>query len=327
VRTLLRTFAPVVLVLAVACGDDDTATTASTTTTDAPTTTESVETSTTEAADEVDEEEAPYQVTVEDPGQEPRRELRLAVDAGDTDQVTLRQETALEVDAGGQVQSAPAPVNEFDVTYTVEEVDGDRFTATGVYDDVRVLEAPGVDPAVLEELRSLMEGFRDARARTTFTSRGGIVEAELDGLDLPGAAGAFAEQLAGSFTDSAESMSLPFPDEAIGQGARWRVDTETEIAGMPVEITTVVSLAELGDDRAAGTIEQTLRFVPGDVQVMGVAAEVISGELTGGGPIEWDLAGGIVPRSDITISGTAVMEANGVRIEQRQQQRITYVAR
>ncbi|HSP05379.1 MAG TPA: hypothetical protein VLR27_17875 [Acidimicrobiales bacterium] len=325
-RTLLRTFAPLLLVLAVACGDDDDTTAASTTTAVPSTTTESTST-TTEAADPVDEDAAPYRVTVEDPGQEPRRELRLVVDAGDTDQVTLRQETSLEVDAGGQVQSAPSPVNEFDVSYTIDEVDGDRFTATGVYDDVRVLDAPGVDPAVADELRSLMEGFRDARARTTFTSRGGIVEAELEGLELPGAAGAFAEQLAGSFTDSAESMSLPFPDEAIGQGARWRVDTETEIAGMPVEITTVVSLAELGEDRAAGTIEQTLRFVPGNVQVMGVAAEVISGELTGGGPIEWDLADGIVPRSDITIAGTAVMEANGVRIEQRQQQRITYLAR
>lgn len=329
VRTLLRAAAPLLLLLATACGDDDAETTSDTTTTtaEATTTTEAPDATTTTTAADDGATEAPYEITVEDPGQEPRRELRLAVEPGDTDQVTLRQEMSLELDAGGQVQTAPSPVNEFDVTYTVDEVDGDRFTATGTYDDVRVLDTPGVDPAAADELRELMAGFLDARARTTFTSRGGIVEAELEGLQLPGAAGAFADQLASTFTDSAESLSLPFPDEAVGSGARWRVDTATTIAGMPVEITTVVQLAELGEDRAIGTMEQTMRFVPGDVEILGVDATVISGELAGGGPIEWDLADGIVPRSDITIAGTAVLEANGVRIEQRQQQRITYTAR
>jgi hypothetical protein len=322
-RALL--LAAALVVGGVACGDDDDDTaTATTTTAEETTTSTTAEPTTTEAPQQ---QEAPYVVTVEDPGEEPRVQLRLDVDPGDTDQVTLRQEMTIEIEAGGQAQSAPSPVNEFDVTYTIDEVDGDRFTATGVYDDVRVLDTPGVDPAVADEVRSMMEGFRSARALTTFTSQGGIVEARLDGLEIPGAAGAFAEQMAGSFTDSAESMSLPFPDEAVGPGARWRVDTETEIAGMPVEITTVVQLAELGEDRAAGTMDQTLRFVPGDVQIMGVAATVISGELSGGGPIEWDLVGGVVPRSDVTIAGTAVMEANGTRIEQRQQQRITYTAR
>ena len=225
------------------------------------------------------------------------------------------------------MQAAPSPINEFDLTYTVEAVGDDQFTAAGTYDDVRVLDTPGVDPAVVDEVRSLVQAFLDAEARTTFTTRGGVLEAELDGLELSGPAGAFAEQMADGFLDSAQSLSLPFPAEAIGPGARWRVDTATEVAGLPVEITTVVQLAELTEERAAGTMEQTMRFVPGDVQVMGVPATVISGELSGGGPIEWDLVGGIVPRSDVTISGTAVMEVNGVRIEQRQQQRVTSTAR
>jgi hypothetical protein len=133
--------------------------------------------------------------------------------------------------------------------------------------------------------------------------------------------------MASSLTESVESLSMPFPDEPVGAGARWRIDTETEVAGLPVSITTVIQLDELTDDRAAGTVEQTMRFIPGDVEVMGVAATVVSGELAGGGPIEWDLAGGLVPRSDMTIAGTSVMEANGMRIEQLQEQRITFRSR
>lgn len=324
-RTTRRTLALTALALAaVACGDSDEATTTASTTTEATTSTTEAEatTSTTEAAD------APaYTVTLEDPGQEPRRELRLQVAAGDTDEVTQRQEITIEIESGGQVQSAPSPPTEIDLSYVIDDVTDDRITAVGSYDDVRVLEGPDADPALVAQLRQVLDGFRGATARTTYTPQGAVLEASLEGLELGGAAGSVVEQLAASFTDAVEALSMPFPDEAVGAGARWRIDTATEIAGLPVEITTVVQLAELADDRAAGTVEQTVRFVPGDVEVLGVPATVVSGELTGGGPIEWDLAGGIVPRSDVTTSGATVIEANGVEIQQRQQQRITFTAR
>src|SRR5690606_24085796 len=110
-RTLLA--AALLVVSAVACGDDDdsagsTTTTTAGETTTADTTTTTEPTTTTEAAST----STPYEITVEDPGQEPRRPLRLAVGAGDTDQVTLRQEMAIEAAAGGQVQSVPSPINE-----------------------------------------------------------------------------------------------------------------------------------------------------------------------------------------------------------------------
>lgn len=323
-RATARALAVAALVLATAaCGDGDDATTTTSSTTTAERTTSTAEaTTTTQPATE-----PAYSVTLEDPGQEPRRELRLQVEPGDTDRVTQRQEITIEIEAGGQVQSAPSPPTEIDLTYTIEEVDGDRISAVGTYDDVRVLDGPGADAALVDQLRQMLEGFRDATARTTYTPQGAVLEARLDGLELGGAGGSAVEQLAASFTDAAEALSMPFPDEAVGAGARWRIDTETEIAGLPVAITTVVQLTELADDRAAGTVDQTVRFVPGDVDVLGMPATVISGELTGGGPIEWDLAGGVVPRSDITTSGATVIEANGVEIRQRQQQRITFTAR
>jgi len=323
-RATARALAIAAIVLgAAACGDSDDAatTTSSTATTEDPTST-SEATTTTEAATQ-----PAYQVTLEDPGREPRRELRLQAEAGDTDRVTQRQEITIEIEAGGQVQSAPSPPTEIDLTYTIEEVDGDRISAVGTYDDVRVLQGPEDDPALVGQLRQMLEGFREATARTTYTPQGAVLEASLDGLELGGAAGPVVEQLAGSFTDAVEALSTPFPDEAVGPGARWRIDSETEIAGLPVAITTVVQLTELSDDRAAGTLDQTVRFVPGDVEVLGMPATVVSGELTGGGPIEWDLAGGIVPRSDITTAGATVIEANGVEIRQRQQQRISFTAR
>ena len=288
----------------------------------------SVTTATSETAPSgPDDGASPYTVTVEDPGREPRQQLRIHVTPGDADRLTQRQETTIEVRAGDQVQSAPSPVTELDITHTVVEVDGDRITAEGTYDDVRVLDAPGTDPGTVAQVRELLAGFLDATAHTTYTASGGIIDARIDGLELEGPGAAFVDQLAASITDSAESLSVPFPDEPVGAGARWRVDADVVLAGLPVEVTTTVTLTELTDDRATGTIEQRMRFLPGPVDMFGTAAEVLSGELSGGGSIVWDLAGGLIPRSDVSIAGTTVLEVNGMRIEQRQDQRISIVAR
>lgn len=313
--------------LIAACGGDDDADVAASTTTTAETaSTTEASTTTTEPADE-DAATSGYTVTVEDPGAEPRRPLQLQAEVGAVDRVTQRQEITIEVRAAGQVQSAPSPITEMDIDYTVDEVSGDAITVVGTYEDVRVLETPGTAPATNAQVAELLEGFRAATARTTYTTSGAVRSAEIDGLDLAGSAGPMAEQLAGSLVESVESLSMPFPDEAVGAGARWRVETETDIAGLPVEITTIIVLDELTDDRAAGTIEQELRFIPGDVEVFGNPATVVSGELTGGGPIEWNLAGGVVPRSDLTTSGTTVLEIQGTQVEQSQTQRITITSR
>lgn len=321
-RTLLGLTLTAALVTACG-GDDDVAATPSTS--EATTTSAPEPTTTTEAPAAAGP--SGYTVTVEDPGAEPRRQLRLQAEVGAVDAVTQRQEMAIEVRAGGQVQSAPTSVTEMDVSYEIEDVTDERITAVGTYDDVRVLDEPGTDPATNAQVRELLEAFRGATATTSYAPNGVVLSAEIDGLDLPGTAGPMVEQLASSLTDSVESLSVPFPDEAVGAGARWRVDTRTEIVGLPVEITTVVMLDELTGDAPSGTVEQTLRFVPGDVEVFGSPATVVEGELRGGGTIAWDLAGGVVPRSDLTTEGTTVLDVGGTRIEQSQRQRIAIAAR
>jgi len=311
---------------ATACSDDD-ATTAATTTSSTTTTTTTTADDSTTSTTSAPAEGPSYELVLEDPGQEPRQELRLDVTAGASDAVTQRQETHIEVRSGQDVQSSPSPVTELDLTYTVDELTDRGISASATYDDVRVVDAPGTDPAVVEQVRQVLDAFRSATAHTVHSRRGAILEARIVGLQVSGPAGAVVEQLATSLTDAVESLSVPFPEEAVGAGARWRVETETEIAGLPVAATSVVQLDQVTDDRAVGTLQQTMRFVPGDVEVLGVPATVVRGDLTGGGPIEWRRRGGLVPRSDLTTAGTTVLRVRGVELEQRQQQRITITSR
>jgi len=314
------------LLVAAACGDDDAASTTTTTATTEAATETDADRSTTTTSEPAST--APVRVVVEDRGQEPRRALRLGVGEGDEDPVTQRQELSLRVDVGGEVQDSPSPVTEIDLTWRVGGADDERLEVQGTYDAVRILETPGVDPATMEATRQSLQGFEGATVQASYTRHGAALAASFDELELPeGPAGEVAGQLLSGLTDTIESLSVPFPDEAVGVGARWRVDAEVVVAGLPMEVTTTVRLDELTADRATGTLDQVVRYVPGDVEAFGAPATVIGGEVTGSGPIVWDLAGGLLPRSDVRASGWVAFEVQGVRVEQQQTQRITVSAR
>src|SRR3546814_21049484 len=89
------------------------------------------------------------------------------------------------------------------------------------------------------------------------------------------------------------------------------------MAGLPFGIVTGVALTEVSDTEVSGTIDQTLTIVPGPVEVQGVAAEVVEGEMAGGGTIRWplDRPG---PLTTQQLDGTVVMrfeDPSGARIE------------
>src|SRR3546814_16809426 len=78
------------------------------------------------------------------------------------------------------------------------------------------------------------------------------------------------------------------------------------MAGLPFEIVTEVALTEVSDTEVSGTIDQTLTIVPGPVEVQGVAAEVVEGEMAGGGNISWPLDRPVALTTQ-TLDGTEVM--------------------
>ena len=276
-------------------------------------------------------DEAGFTVTVEDIGSEPRQVLRIASEVGATKTVTQIQDIGMDIEAAGQSQSMQNPTTEIDITYTVVGGDGDRIEVEGTYDEVRVLETDGADAATVATTRETMTAFEGASFLGTYTDRGSVIGIEFDGLDLGGVGGepfgAMLDQLIDSLSESAESLSVPFPVEAVGVGARWTVESAAELGGLPFEQTSTVEITELDGDRVVGTIDQVLRFVEGEADVFGVTVDVLGGEFTGGGSIEWDLGASVLPYLDSTMVGTAILEAQGNRITQDQRTHIVTAPR
>lgn len=305
--------------LVAACGDDDAATDVTTTTTAATTTTETVEsTTTTEAAAPTP---AAAQVTLLDPGAEPRQELRYRATDGTTDAVTQRNQLTLVQEFGGQRQEVQVPASSVDVDYVVEEVVDGGFTTVGTYGATRV---EGDDAAAAETAR-LLEQITGAQLVTEMTDRGAITATRIEGVEDTG--NPVFDQLLGSLVDSASSLAFPFPEEAVGIGARWLVETEVEVSGLPISARYEVTLTELEGDRVVADIAAGLEFVPGPVVVQGTPAEVESGQLDGTGTVTWDLAAGLVPRTTMDMAGTVTLEVGGIRVVQEQMQRSEVLSR
>ena len=306
----------VVLLLLASCGGgDDDGQASSSTAEEATTTTEAPEGDLEGAPEVVLPADAPV-VEVIDPGAEPRRELRFEPSVGDKQQLTMRQEQTQTVEVGGVVQSF-STITEMDIAYFIEDVAGGVIETRVVYEDTRIVEA---DAAVRGTLEDVMEAFVGTEGRSTFDTRGYLLDAELPDLDLGGIPG--AEQFLTGLEDQLTALAAPFPDEPVGEGARWTVTTSAEFGGILVaDSTFTIELTTADDEEVAAAIDIAMTF-----SSAGGVLEVESSDLTGEGTLLWPVDG-VTALFDQTIEGTVVFTSQGQRVTQTQLQRVVMTPR
>ncbi|MDP1819275.1 MAG: hypothetical protein Q8K58_05200 [Acidimicrobiales bacterium] len=313
-----------VLCLVAACSEADDSPladdTRSSSTTEAPTAT----------TDEKAGDDAPPgdAATVEllDPGSEPRRPLRLAPAEGCSVGRTLRQSGEIVVDAGeaaGTSQQSTRSVTEQDLTYRCAEVSDERIELELGYGGGRVIEADPSSQSVLEDVLGAFEG---ATGSVAFDDHGQILGSTPPDIDLPGALQAVGEQLTEGLEAQAAALAVPFPEEAVGHGARWRVTSNGVLGGLTFNQTTTFTITSIEGDIVTADNEITMELPPGPVElpdsVGSSTAEVIEGRLTGTGTTTWNLAE-VVPYGVQVLEGDIVtaIEAGGEALTLRQHQR------
>lgn len=304
-RILAATVA--LLVLVAGCGDDATQTAASTTTTAAE--------STTTSADEPAEEPTGANVELLDAGSEPRRELRFAVEEGVTQDLVMTQVQEQSVDVAGESQSFAA-ATEQTMRIVVDSVTDDEMATSVTFGGGRVLDDPPVDPATRAAVEQAIAIFDGLTGTTVTDLRGRVLEADLPApTDVPAELGSVVEPLLEAFDSQASQLSMPFPEEPVGVGARWRATTDFEVSGMAFDVVTEVTLTEVGDGSAAADMTQRLTVVPGAVEAQGSSFEVVEGAMEGTGTLRWDLYLPL-PVSEQEMSGTIVLAFGGTELRQ-----------
>jgi hypothetical protein len=160
----------------------------------------------------------PATVTMASAGAAPRVALRYAPAAGAKQHFDMTMNVSMGMEVGGSsVPAMSMPTVRMGADCVVTEVtpSGDvsfatAFTGTSV--------DPGADPALTAQLQAASEALASIKGSATISNRGLIRTSSIDTSKV--ANGQLAQML-GSTTELVKNLSIPFPEEPVGVGARW----------------------------------------------------------------------------------------------------------
>ncbi len=170
------------------------------------------------------------EVLVLDYGDEPRFDLKFAVQKGTTQrlQMTTSMSQVQSID-GIEIPQAAIPETLAEMTIEVVEVKDDgSFTYEMKVDDIRALPNDELPPFQLEFINAQMAPVSKMRVSMTVTSKGRLIDSTVElPDDLPPTSIALMEQMAKSF----DQLVFPFPDKPVGVGAQWSTKGVIQIFG------------------------------------------------------------------------------------------------
>ena len=166
---------------------------------------------------------------------------------------------------------------------------------------------PGVQPGVLETMQKSLDGLKSLKGSAIIDTRGHTREVVIDTSGL----NAESKQLMQGMQQGLDQLAVPFPAEAVGKGAKWKVPQIITQNGMSINQVTTFELVALKGKRGKLRVELVQSAKPQTLQLPGTTgtAELLSHKATGSGTIEFDLDS-MTPTSSVTMTGDYTMSVS-----------------
>jgi hypothetical protein len=195
-------------------------------------------------------------VTLLSKGASPRSPLRLAITAGAATSASMEFSQSIEQSVDGTPTNAvDLPPTQILVHVTAGSVsaDGDAQISSS-YSDIKVVDDGSLEPAELERLESAYAPLESVTGTGRLTARNQVFDSTLAGTEGfdPAVATAMSQ-----VSDQVASISVPFPAEAVGIGARWRGVSSARIGGINVRQSYEYTLRKRDPNRVGLDVEFT----------------------------------------------------------------------
>ncbi|HEX2274699.1 MAG TPA: hypothetical protein VHG90_12570 [Acidimicrobiales bacterium] len=315
-RSVVAVLLALALLTGVACGggDDDEAQPSATTQAESPATTGAGG--------------AAGRVTVEDAGREPRQRLELRLAPGSTTRAAMVSEVELDMSMEGNRLSAGAlPTTRAVMEQRIDGVDPDgtaHFTVT--IGDWSVLPTPGVDQAAVTETERALAELEGLRGTGKVDRSGGSQSLSMDTSSVRNP---MMKATLDSFASQVGNLTVPFPSEPVGPGARWRASSTATINGITMNTTSTYTLRSRAGDRYELDVVQDAEAPPGPVAIPNLPAGTetsiesfavhstgkIAGELTKPLPVNSTVEGGGEGRLTVVAQGDRGTLVQRIRID------------
>lgn len=248
-------------------------------------------------------------VALLDAGAEPRRALRYRFD----DRANVVMEMTMEMGmAIGMGQPNPTEVQlppmKLFMAIQPEAVRPDgalRYTFR--LDSTDVLAGDTGDPALRENLKAELKKTEGLSGWALVDTRGFTLEAD---AVVPPNASAQVKDMVDKMRQQMRQMSAPFPEEAVGVGARWEVRMPISTDMFRIDQVATYKLVKLEGDVVEMEVELSQSAAPQDIKVPNLPtakARLQTMSSTGGGRMRVAL-GRLVPESSMNSKTHLAME-------------------
>ena len=226
-----------------------------------------------------------------DQGAAPRQTLRMTPKKGlkQTSLMKMKIDQTMVMN-GQKLPAVPTPAMQFTVDILVTNVDasGDiSFDYT--YPKAEVIDESNQPSAAKELMQTMIKSMEGLSGSTILSSRGFTRKSE---IVLPPNAAPQIIAMMGSMKESMSRISSPFPEEAIGIGAKWSVSQVIEANGIKMRQNSVHTLKEIKGNTFDIALELTQSADAQEVKTPGVPPEtkmkLLSLESTGHGKMLFD---------------------------------------
>lgn len=258
-------------------------------------------------------------VTLLEPGAEPREPLRLKLSAGQAQTMTMTMRMGMEMSMGpNKMPKQTIPPMQMLMSLSVKEItpEGDIKSEFSL-DKIDVLSEPGAAPEMVDALKATLGTMQKISGTSTITPRGIVKSAD---FQLPADLNPQIKQTMDGMRQQVNQMSVPFPEEALGIGAKWTVRQNLEQQGMKLTQVATWELKERSGTvvKLGSTIVQEAapQKVSAPGMPPGASVNLDSLNSSGSGTTEVDLAkvAPIKGTMNMTSSVTMTTEANGVKM-------------
>lgn len=189
-----------------------------------------------------------------DAGAEPRQALRFTPQASETQTTTMTMMMNVLMSAGGQVLpfDAPTTILTFESEITQVDDNGDihfQMSCT----DAEVGDSTNAPPEVRQVLEAQIQNLVGFGGTMLMDSRGNVKESN---FSLSETADPMMQELFDQISQSVDRLSAPFPEEAVGLGARWQIAHAMNVNGIKLTQTAIYELVSM--DNNVATLNVTL---------------------------------------------------------------------
>lgn len=221
-------------------------------------------------------------------GKEPRQALRWTLKPGAEQKVSLDVGFALDAVVVVMRVAEPIYIVSYDLTLRTGKLESDGSVRVSFTVDAASMGMKHLGEKRVDRMETALTTARKVTGSYTLGPRGQLSNLE---VKLPPDASRTSHDMADNLRWALAEMTPVFPEEPVGQGAKWTVQQGIRQRGIHVNQLSTMELVKVGGKRVGLTMKQQQSAAKQSFQDPGYPVthelNLLSG--TADGPLEWDL--------------------------------------